>query len=450
MGDEKSLRKSHFVSIVILCTHDFSLKNCIDFNRMITFNPFSRYIPLRIEARLDDYLMKVVEEYARRGFVSDAASDFGVMQLEDNGGMQLEADSEATFNSLSFSDSTPSYSLQALPAVDQEAVSIWQAVNAGVPWVEALGVKIHNPTIALNESSVPSRNPIAAQVHSVVAPVTLLNTSNVAVSVESTSPLPAVTTLESLPPSSGFVLSGDIPLFGRDDLIAQLEIWQGPAPAGVVVRPGLPVAVSRATITSDVCLSSLISELKDTPFDKIRFRNVSVYYQNYSFDPTKALGWHLSADWVIDESCGPLHEVLRQVLNVQEPLLTISAGLGTKGGWGRPLEVQSFSIEGVFKDISLKPIDGLTLTSIGVRLLGIRALKYSPEPHTTLEYGFAVFGAMNISVPGTAVPLQLGYEIREFAGALQLAADIPIWQNPLGAQGLTVSHFVNIVVGQIG
>ncbi len=474
MGNEIRLGELQHASSTIRPYLQPVSQNNFDFNRSITFDPFSRYIPLRVEARLDDYLMKFLEGWAKERIAPPQNSPV----FANNSGLHVDA--HAMFNLASFPAtttqvnpqvnaliggaasamnsitqgifSTPaamstSRALQVVPAFNQEPMLVWQAVNSGVPWVEILGVKIRNPAI-MSTSDISSPNSFAPSEPSVADQILGGVVSGVTALFETIAPLPIVPTPVSLPPPSGFVLTGDIPLFGRDDVIAQMEVWEGPAPPGIVVRPDLPVAVSRATINGDVCLSQLISELEGTPFDSIRFRNISIYQQNYPFDASKALGWHFSASWVIDESCGSLHTVLRKVLDVQEPILTISAGLGTEGGWDRPLELHSFTIEGVFAGISLKPIDGLTLTSIGVRLLGIRALKYLPEPHTTLEYGFSVFGSIDISLPGTVVPLQLDYEVREFAGVLQLSADIPIWQNPLGAQGLNVSRIRKGVVNQ--
>lgn len=182
----------------------------------------------------------------------------------------------------------------------------------------------------------------------------------------------------------------------------------------------------------------MIPALKGTAFDNITFSNVSIYHQNYQFDATKAVGWHFNADLVIDKACGALHDVLVQALGVEEPVLDVYVFLGADGGWNKPPSLHSFTLEGVFAGIAVKPIDGVVLSKIGVRIFGIRTLKYDPEVRSALEYGFSVFGTMNLDVPGSTVPLNLEYVIQESGGAIYLGAGIDTWKNPLGAKGLVV------------
>jgi hypothetical protein len=128
------------------------------------------------------------------------------------------------------------------------------------------------------------------------------------------------------------------------------------------------------------------------------------------------------------------------VLGVNEATLTVYAFLGTRGGWDKPPSLHSFTLEGVFGGLAFKPVDGIILSQIGVRLFGIRTLKFDPGPRLALEFGFSAFGSMDIDVPSSIVPLRLDYEIREQSGIVSLEASINVWNNPLGVDGFTVSN----------
>ncbi|KEP51319.1 hypothetical protein V565_063650 [Rhizoctonia solani 123E] len=226
-------------------------------------------------------------------------------------------------------------------------------------------------------------------------------------------------------PQGGFVMVGNVDLFGVPGLSAKFEKWQGPAPSGVVL-PNQPISIERATLTNDTHLSILVPELKGTAFDTITFSNVSVYHQNYEFDKTKAVGWHFSADLVINESCGALREVLSTALGVSEPTLSVYLFLGADGGWHKPPSLHDFTLEGFFAGLAVKPVNSIVLSKIAVQLIGP-------------DFGFSVFGQITLDIPGSVVPLALDYKIQENSGAVSLVASRNSWENPLGAHGLELS-----------
>ena len=424
-------------------------------NAMTTFDPFSRYIPLRVEARLDDVLMDYIYRNTKTTTTPSIQSAYTQSSRVRENVSSLSA--LATLSAAPLSST--SY---------QEPTMLWNAAQHHLPYIHAGSAKILNPGIAeqsLDEEPTPDAvmqvigaDPLFTHVTE-GKPVKAVRVVNLDLASTQHSSMPlrssTITPLRvqrsllepiladsgptSQLPNQGFVVVGDIALFGISSLSAKFEKWEGPAPSGVVVLPDKPVSVERATLSEDFHLSSVISALEGTAFDGITFRNLSVYHQNYAFDTTKAIGWHFDAAFVINESCGVLHDVLSRVLGVSEPELAVHLFLGADGGWDRPPSLHSFTLEGIFAGIALKPVNGVVLSKIGVRLFGIRTMKYEPSPQSVLEYGFCVFGTMNLDIPGSTVPLSLEYEIREFGGTVFLGASIDVWRNPLGAGGLVVS-----------
>ncbi|KAK7690710.1 hypothetical protein QCA50_005809 [Cerrena zonata] len=424
----------------------------LSFNASEVFDPFSRYIPLRVEARLDDAIMDYIYRDLTSGTTPSTQSTLAMAR-------RLTRDIPAQ-NSLNIPPST----------FYQEPTILWNAAKSHLPYVTVGSSRIIEPEIAEppseDEEPTPERvvrvigaEPLFSHVKegkrvkaTRVVEVKLSSTRRLASFIRpSARALPRVARSSIQPiladpvpaepvPEGGFVVVGDIELFGLPKLNAKFEKWEGPAPSNVVVLPDKPVSVERATFSQDLHFSTVISALEGTAFDDITFRNVSVYHQNYEFDETKTVGWYFNADLVIDESCGALHDVLTQALGVSEPTLGVSVFLGAEGGWNKPPSLHSFTLEGIFAGIAVKPLDGVVLSKIGVRLFGIRTLKFDPSPRSALEFGFSVFGTMNLDVPGSTVPLNLDYEIQEYSGAISLGASIDIWKNPLGASGLVLSN----------
>ena len=355
----------------------------------ITFDPWSLYVPLSIEPRLDIMI------------VNDLRSGGATTKAEDD----LEMPMAHNVTKRSIASGTPLPNLP-LPRDSSQAFPrlAWNAAIKGLPSLELPDLVIEHPKIAQPPSGVP----------------------------------PISDTPDS-DPQSGFVLQGEVHMFGSD-VVGNLEKWMGPPPDDVVV--GIePPSIERVAVQGDFHLSTLIPLLRGTPFDDIIFRNVAVYHQNYTFDKTKSVGWHFSADWVIDTSCGLLYSILTEVLGVNEPVLNIHAFFGELQQWSTPLNIHSFILEGVFANMKFSPVSGLTLTSIGVRLLGIRGFSFTPEPHSTLSFGFDIFGTMKLDVPGSVVPLDLHYEMGLAGNTVNLTAEISgeIWEDALGVKDLMVS-----------
>ncbi|CAE6440418.1 unnamed protein product, partial [Rhizoctonia solani] len=478
----------------------------LTFNADEVFDPFSRFIPLRVEARLDDAVMDYLYRHVlttnatsssqSKLVTADFSSEADLARetfLSQSNPTRASLLSQPNLTATSFSSRTEfatesllSHSNIAMagripqeffvrdgltvpPSMSyQEPMVLWNAAKHRLPHVRFGATKINNPAIPEAPSDdEPEAKPIlrvigadplfspvtdgapvkAVRVVHLKLPSTQRQVGKDALAAPAQpriqqlllSPILADPVAPSQPPEGGFVVVGDIDLFGVSSLNATFEKWEGPAPPDVVILPDRAAAIERATLSEDFHFSSIITALQGTAFDAITFRNVSIYHQNYKFDATKAIGWHFSADLVIDESCRALHEVLSVVLGVSEPTLSIHLFLGASGEWHKRPLLHSFTLEVIFAGLAAKPVEGIVLSKIGVRLFGIRTLKYDPTPRSALEFGFSIFGSMNLDVPGSVVPLTLDYDIQEHGGTICLGASIDVWKDPFGASGLVLS-----------
>lgn len=196
-------------------------------------------------------------------------------------------------------------------------------------------------------------------------------------------------------------------------------------------------SVQRATIKGAIKLSQLIPPLKETLLGKdLSLQNVSIYHQNYLYDPTKDVGYDLEADLVIDSSLGSLPSVLSKVLAIKETTLHVQANLGPDQTWNGDLKLNTLTIEGSFVGHVHTATPGVQITSVGVRLI----LSHTPNSPTT--HDVEVFGTLTLTLPGGGVlPMELDYTLKDVGGTVQLIASLPsgvTWINPMGVQGFVV------------
>ena len=92
-----------------------------------------------------------------------------------------------------------------------------------------------------------------------------------------TNTTPQADPTDQAPP--GFVLSGSIALFGRDDLQVDFYSHHGPAPQGETLQPGDTLIYQRAELEHELHISELLPAFKNTTFDSIGLKNLTFTYQ---------------------------------------------------------------------------------------------------------------------------------------------------------------------------
>lgn len=159
----------------------------------------------------------------------------------------------------------------------------------------------------------------------------------------------------------------------------------------------------------------------------------------------------MEAGIIIDKRYGKVHDVLVNVFHIpndSESLrLRAFAALGPKHRWDTLPSMSGFCLEGV---LDLGPKQGskatgirlgtdITLSQIGIRLLGVSSQELGLQARQKMAYGFGVFGTIHIAVSGSTVPLQLEFDVTEMGDLVQIRADLGgvLWQNVFGS-GLTV------------
>nr|GAT46476.1 predicted protein [Mycena chlorophos] len=204
-------------------------------------------------------------------------------------------------------------------------------------------------------------------------------TSLAAPSAPSAAPTTPEATASSTTAPKNFLLSGKIAnLFGvvGSKLEADFYSYHGDLPAGLSLPSGVTAPIYQlATLKDDLKLSTILPKLVGTAFDHMPLKNVVFTYQNCEMDPSKPPGFYVNADLVFDESFGTVHTALATVLGIPNPILHIQGSLGSSQSFNDPLQISGFSLSGTFADIVLKPCSELTLSAIGVELLGYEGIR---------------------------------------------------------------------------
>ncbi len=138
-----------------------------------------------------------------------------------------------------------SSTLQALN-LNPRHVLAWNAITKGQEHVHLGDLKLRNPTQVREDMSLPPPN-----------------------------------SLPATPPPEGFILSGNLDLFGLKDYDVSVWSWHGPTPASVVIGSDVPV-YQQVKVDTILRPASFIPLLEGTPLGDFELRNVLITYQNYN------------------------------------------------------------------------------------------------------------------------------------------------------------------------
>ncbi|KAK4161616.1 hypothetical protein QBC43DRAFT_302785 [Cladorrhinum sp. PSN259] len=257
------------------------------------------------------------------------------------------------------------------------------------------------------------------------------------------------------PPAEGFILTGSIPLFGNDAWHAELYSHYGPLPSNSDQPVDQNVIYQMAVLKTDLHVSSLMPNFKETPLDGVELKDISFTYQNLSLDKTNIVRLTLSARIDFTPSAGEIHDVLSKVLAFNEPSLRVSCGLPGRqvNDWRGPLKIDSFRLTGVFTDNKPKPLcqNKLRLSRVGASLIGYKLLDFGNDNKVVRDraYGYELFGTLHLDMPKCAAPLDMEFTIAKMGGTVTLSAAMDAdsaWESAFGVPNL-VLHDVALSVG---
>ena len=228
-----------------------------------------------------------------------------------------------------------------------------------------------------------------------------------------------------------YVITGDIKLFGFLD--SKLHIFQG------MLTPGHPYSEIVELASGEVSLGGLIPSMKDNKFDAIALRNPRFCFSRVSFNVQERAGLFFQTEVIFQHTLQPVSDILHDFFGQQQPSLHVSAYLGAQRNWNHPMPIAELVLRGSLEHVSVNIFDILTFTNIGVELSMFQRPDVKTGKHVW-RFGYGFFGDLNVSVPGSVVPLQVDYTLRIIQGQylLFLVLKDEEWQSVFGVNGLNL------------
>ncbi|KAK6519149.1 hypothetical protein TWF281_003838 [Arthrobotrys megalospora] len=235
--------------------------------------------------------------------------------------------------------------------------------------------------------------------------------------------------------TSHFVIVGDIDAYGL--IPGKLEIYQK-------VTRQQPYAEIFRPKTSSFSLGDFFPSMKGHSFDAIELENVSFSYLAYAVDQFEVTGVYLHSDVIFKGALQPVSDVLHDYFGQQHPSLHLSTYFGAVRDWNSFPSVDQLRLTGSIERMSAKLFNILEFTRVGVELLMSAETDLSRRT-TKWHFGYGFFGDVNISVPGSIVPLQCHYHLRKLSQTYLLSVTLKDdeWTEVFGIKGLNLSsvHF---------
>ncbi|KAK7047573.1 hypothetical protein VNI00_006341 [Paramarasmius palmivorus] len=379
------------------------------------FHTFNCYTPLTVEGQLDrrawrtyfEKKFKYLRSKKRKAESDAGTSGTSRPKRSLDAGIGVDIDPKV---GLGVSIDTPLGGISVGNIPDYFDIPVnrdaWVAASNEAPVFQLGDTKVRNPTV-METSSRPRRSPLPAS-----------------------------------PPKEGFVMEGEIDLFGLPELKGKLKSWHGPPPPEIEVGDQPPIC--QQVQIDDLPIVTMIPWVKGTPLEKAHLSNVVVTYQEYDFVPMKPIGWSISADLVVDDQFGSMNQILSKVLQIPPSSLTfqVMASLGLNQSWAFLPSLSNFVLQGLtfvkgagtdeYQTIRL--CDGISFSHIGIRVFGVNTTVLGSSGQTTSSYGFSLLGQLDLEIPASKKPLEFDFEISEFGGIAEINALLNghIWENALG------------------
>lgn len=232
---------------------------------------------------------------------------------------------------------------------------------------------------------------------------------------------------------SGFVLGGDIKLFGMG-LPARLYTFHGELAKASGIR-------EMVTIGERILLKELLNGLSGTSFGDVSLQNPSFTYQEVEPKSEKTPGLHFKADVSFEGALAGIYDTLKTIFGLNEYMsLRVSGFVASTREWTKPLTPPEMSLSGTILGVKAKMGGLLTFTSVGVELTAVRSAE---KVHGRSSYHcmFGFFGTVDLEIPGSVVPLVMEYSMKEEEvgiHVLRLKKETNDWLNVSGFKGLKV------------
>ncbi|KAK3314082.1 hypothetical protein B0H66DRAFT_523455 [Apodospora peruviana] len=299
--------------------------------------------------------------------------------------------------------------------------------DAGQQLLQTLGEDRSSPGFDIGGAWVTNLQPVAFDANGQEVPYQLSldqalgSTSQYGLPTPYPSPLPKETD-----PLSNSAFVGDMKLFGL--VPSKFYVYEH---AGSLLHPYNEVI--KIAADGPLSLGTFNPSLKGSEWDMIALENPILGFQEeVMLDGTlsRLNGLYFETDLVFRGALQPVSDFLRDFFHQEKPAIRFSAWLGENRNYATPLRVPSFQLRGSLEHVSVNVLDILTFRQIGVELSGYQTYSVA-KAGSSWQFDYGFFGKLDLSVPGSVVPLQVDYYLRKsfHSWLLQLRLKDDAWND---------------------
>jgi hypothetical protein len=117
-------------------------------------------------------------------------------------------------------------------------------------------------------------------------------------------------------------------------------------------------------------------------------------------------GLYFETDLVFRGALQPVSDFLQDFFQQEKPAIRFSAWLSESRDYAKPFCLPSFQLRGSLEHVSVNVLDILTFREIGVELSGYKTHSLV-KTESSWQFCYGFFGKLDLSVPGSVVPLQV-------------------------------------------
>ncbi|KAL2673647.1 hypothetical protein Neosp_012090 [[Neocosmospora] mangrovei] len=177
--------------------------------------------------------------------------------------------------------------------------------------------------------------------------------------------------------------------------------------------------IVRVTGTEKLSLGKFVPTLAGSDWDIIQLVDPKLGFVETTNGLLDERGLFFETDLVFTGALQPVSDFLRDFFKQKEPGIHFSAWLGRERAYDRIESLETLMLRGTLRDVSVKIFDILEFREIGVELLGSRLYDTQTEK-MKWHFGFGFFGHLHVTMPRSAVPLQVDYKLRKILSVWEL------------------------------
>jgi hypothetical protein len=208
----------------------------------------------------------------------------------------------------------------------------------------------------------------------------------------------------------------------------------------VILEKANPLELYKEFVFPDsISVGDVVPSLKDTTFDAVTLKKVTMVWLGKDASITKTAGLWLETDVEFRGLLQPISDVLSDVFGQERPGIHLSAHLGLQKeytGQGEELQAKNFTLCGSIEGINRNFGEFLMFRNAGIMI------EVAASQSGEFESMWSFLGTLHLNIPNSVVPLVLSYKMEPKDTTLDISMTFgngEKWESVFGVSGLNVN-----------